>query len=312
MSDDAGSIWYHALSNFGKEVGGGFESAIAQYKKRHDELQKFDADFEQMANVADPKDPTGEKKFIDPKSYERIKMLTDKQRYGEEQKMIEAYKFASVVGMNAQKLKEASLKPKAEEVNIEAKKAQTKATQSRKKLTDVQIAQNLGLIPKPQQPPTGGQIAADQRSQRKERMAERADIESRIITSSNKQIVDPEMLLNDEAISYGTKGMLGFKKADDPEKATHVQIEDGPLMTKQKFSRLRKEAEKWRELGKSPDQIPNVPPQASQLLISNPTPEIRAFFDQKYGKGASDTILKAVQPSKQKASAPDTEDDSEE
>lgn len=299
---DTGSILYHALTGFGQDVGEGFSSAIEQYRKRHEELQKFDTDFEQMANVPDPKDPTGKKMFIDPKSYERIKMLTEKQRYGEEQKMIEAYKFASVVQMNQQKLHEAVLKPQAETARIES-------TKSRTKLTDVQIAQQLGLIPKPQQPPTGGQIAVEQRSQRKERLTERNDIEARLFTQLPKNMKDPEILLDDSSISYGTKSWKGFTKADDPAKATHVQFEDGTQMTAKKFQRLRKEAEKWRELGKAPAQSLNVPPQASQLLLQNPTPQMKAFFDQKYGKGAADTVINATQPAKQESAPADTEKD---
>jgi hypothetical protein len=35
----------------------------------------------------------------------------------------------------------------------------------------------------------------------------------------------------------------------------------------------------------------NIPQGAIQMLQSNPTPQMREFFDKKYGKGASNQIL---------------------
>lgn len=311
---DSGDIYYRALSNFGQSVGSGIGDAMEEYHKRHlrydqalgvaNSLSQIGIDEKGNLVRVGGEGTDGQKTkatpIIDPKALE----LFTARGQSERDKAVGGLEALNRLGLHLTgSAAEALMKARIGETGLagQEKQARIAASTSRAKLTDVQIAQQLGLIPKTQQPPTGGQIMAEQRAQRKERMNERKAIldELHVGQGDKAQFIDPELLLDDSAIQYVTKGKLYGVNQVEKDKATHVQIEDGPMLSVKEFNRLRTKAQRWQELGKAQQPAPTIRPEDAQKLIQNPTPEMKALFDKAYGQqGLADTVLNAQQPAK--------------
>lgn len=295
------------LASFGQSIAG----AMDEYHQRHVAADQAEAIARLLGNIGideqgtltrlnkmDGKKQEGVRPVIAPEALELFTSRIGRKREGARGAQEALMRIAGSV---------ISRQLGQDPLDQAAKASLIQSRQSRTKLTDVQIGQALGLIPKVQQPPTGGQVMAEQRAQRRERFTQRKEILDSLYHKN--KFLDPEMFLDDSAIKYGKSGMFGFKETK-PNEATHVQVENEVFGVKE-FKRFREKAEKWKELGKAPAPQITAPPGAMQDLIANPTPEMKAFFDTKYGKGSADTVLNAVQPKAESTPEPEEEENGE-
>lgn len=297
---DAGAIWFRAFDSFGKNMSNGIGDAYQIYHQQQEKLHYSDALMNELNKTVASTDPkTGKPNMVIPDDQYQEYL----HHSGKERAMLAGVKLGSMQMLGQmQKSAREAVKSTAQ---VGLANARTGNVQARTAETQVDIAQKLGLIPKAQAAalaPTGGQIMMEQRQQRKERFKQRQDIAATIANekpfSGKGFINDPEMLLDKNAISYKAKtGMLGGFGDVAPDKATHVQLEDGPIFTAKQFHRLQQRATEWKALSQAPAPQVNAPPKAMQMLIQNPNAQMKAFFDQRFGKGAADTVIAATQPS---------------
>ena len=258
---------------------------------------------------------------IDPKALERFKTF-NRQNAAEARGALNALSGIGrlyIQGAIRQSVGESGLAGQLKQARIEQSQARTT-------LTNTQTAQALGLLPPKVNAPTGGQIMANQRAQWKDLESQRTKIEN-VFSKYTPAIPDPNALLDQSQWTYGTKGTKGgldvpvvgkvggqqnvfLPTANNTEKgATHIQIPGvaRPLPIDQARS-LQKRAQEWQKLGTDVETLKNQQKVFSQLwnlltpqqqaakaglLLSNPTPQMKAFFDQKFGAGAADTVINA-------------------
>lgn len=191
----------------------------------------------------------------------------------------------------------------------------------------------LRMLPKQAQAPTGGQLLAEQRAQRNFILKQQKEIGDRLLIQSagGQNITDPNLLLDDANIAYGSPGKLYGFTVKPADQSTHALIRGGKddgsdlQVPIKQFKRLRGEAEKWRDLGAQAEALtqqqatfnqawgglnPTQQQVASQKLLGNPTPQMKAFFDQKFGAGASDILINAAGKAKP-SSTPEPESEAE-
>lgn len=313
MATDIGS----GLASFGNNLAEGMLQYHKEEEKKRQDIALVDA--LSRLQLPDPSNPEKTIPVFSKQAQDAWNMMSasEKGKQSGAQAAIGRLLATSQLAI-LKSAQEARVKAQIGETGLagEKKKADIALKESRKKKTDVEIAQQMGLLPKIEQPPTGGQIMAEQARQRKERFAERKSIldELHTGTGDKQQFLDPELLLDQSAIKYGTMtknkvlgvptGSESFTPVDDASKATHVQIEDGPLLKTKEFNRLQAKAKRWQDLGKPAPQI-NAPAGAIQILLQDPSPTKKALFDSHFGKGAADTIIAAQRPSPTTTSAPE-------
>jgi hypothetical protein len=173
--------------------------------------------------------------------------------------------------------------------------------------TQIDIAQQLGLIPKVAPPPTGGQIRNYQIGQQKLAIAQQTKLEKQLAAQN---INDPSSLLDAQNWQYGTmqKGAINrytggiagsaqpsFVPNADPNDYVRIPGVRNPIPVNQALS-LQKKAVQWQGYAKAAEQKPidiNAPDQSIQRLLANPTPQMKAMFDQVHGAGAADIVINA-------------------
>lgn len=320
---DLGEMYRQAFSSFGNDVGRGLSEAIKEYKQRQDAIERSDMAIDYFHQQVNP--GTG-KPFIADKDWQEYHHHSDKQRAVLGGIMIGGMKVLGQAQKSAQDVVTSQTKKQLME-------ARTRNVDTRTDQTKIAIRQALGLIPKPQQPPTAGQIMLHQRSQYRaqvdqQKMAQTQRDKIETMFSKNHQIEDPSILLNQKDWQYGTRQDVKhlFKSTDpnvwmpttkDQPLADYVKIPGlpKPIPTDQAFS-LQKKAIQWQQLGdvaatKPVMPLPIVaPPDDMQILLSNPTPQVKAHFDKHYGAGAADTVIGAQgvkDPNSQPAPAPTPE-----
>jgi hypothetical protein len=304
---DVGEMYRQAFTDLGRGINDGLTKAIQEYKQRQDAIQRSDMAIDYFHQQVNP--GTG-KPFIADKDWQEYHHHSDKQRAVLGGIMIGGMKVLGQAQKSAQDVVTSQTKKQLME-------ARTRNVDTRTDQTKIAIRQALGLIPKPQQPPTAGQIMLHQRSQyramvdqQKAAQTQRDKIET--MFSKNHQIEDPSTLLNQQDWQYGTKkdvkNFIGnvtepnkfLPTGPDQPAADYVKVPGlpKPIPTDQAFS-LQKKAIQWQQLGDVASTKPTMPPPITappdkmQMLLTNPTPQNKAYFDQVYGQGAADTVIGA-------------------
>jgi hypothetical protein len=304
---DVGEMYRQAFTDLGRGINDGLTKAIQEYKQRQDAIQRSDMAIDYFHQQINP--GTG-KPFIADKDWQEYHHHSDKQRAVLGGIMIGGMKVLGQAQKSAQDVVTSQTKKQLME-------ARTRNVDTRTDQTKIAIRQALGLIPKPQQPPTAGQIMLHQRSQYRamvdqQKMAQTQRDKIETMFSKNHQIEDPSVLLNQQNWQYGTRKDIKDWKGEtkepnkfiptDPKQplADFVRIPglEKPLPTDVAFS-LQKKAIQWQQLGNVASTKPTMPPPIvappddMQILLSNPTPQVKAHFDSHYGQGAADTVIGA-------------------
>jgi len=178
--------------------------------------------------------------------------------------------------------------------------ARIEGQQATTRYRNLQAANLMGLLPKPTVLPTGGQILAEQRAQRREAAEQRDNIAT---TLFNSNIPDPQMLL--QGVQFQQRGTFGrttnLDSSQDksgnwivPPNADQVLLDNDKTLPIKTFNRLYPQAQQWRELGRPAPKtiLPNNPRDIGALL-TNPSDRNRAIFDGIYGPGSADAVINA-------------------
>lgn len=228
----------------------------------------------------------------------------------------------------------------------DVKRQQIETSKARKTLTEAQTAKTLGLLPDVPKAPTGGQIIAEQRAQRKMLLGQQAKVADRLINQKvgDQNITDPNLLLDDKNIDFGYQDWRGnfVSKPRGDQNARLARIKGGKddgtdlVMPWRQFDRLRKSADEWQALGKKANELQtnhgvfnqawgSISPQQQQVAVQKlngltpdskdlPVEVRKALFDRRFGAGAADTLLSTTgktAPSATPEPEPDTSGDTD-
>jgi hypothetical protein len=328
MASDAGLIWLHALSGVGNNIA----DAMQQYHKEH---QAYD----QQSQIADalsriginPQgqltsiDPANPDKTIQPVIDQKAAQLFQTNVHDQQVKNTGAMEAINRIGLHmigTSATAASQLKLQQARMDSPLNQARTQNVQMRTTKTQLDIAKQLGLIPDTTaNKVTGGQIMNYQLQQQKIAIGQQGKIEKSLAAQN---INDPNVLLNSQnwvyggmqksGLNRGTLGALGsaqpsFVPNSDPNDYVKIPGVRNPMPVDQAMG-LQKKAMEWQKHSQAAQQQPLAinPPQASiQRLMTNPTPQIKAMFDQAFGQGAADIVINSQgvkDPNAQQQAAP--------
>lgn len=319
---DAGASWNAALTGLGND----WANAMNQYHKEHQAYDDAASMADALSRVGIDKqgrltpimDETGKKRadvtqVIDPKALQLFQANTAQGRA----KAQGALEVLTRLGIQqAARVQAGSIGgPKQELLN-----QRILQTRANTRYRNVATAQLLNLLPpKPAAVPTGNAILANQRALIKSAETGQKRIEDKFAA---RWYPDPSVFVDPTEWKYGvektTHGLFGSGKKTtyeptDPESATHVQIAPGKWIPKADATELAPQVAKWRELGNQAEALKkqtedmsqkwmtlpeNKRAAAAQFLLQNPTPQMKGFFDQRFGQGAADAVINAAAQAK--------------